>query len=501
MGDDKYHRAARDGYVDLLKEATKRDLNLTDEDGMVPAHWAAYHGNVDALRTIVGRGGDPDKPDLLGFTSLHHACRNGHMNAVSFLVNYGCNIWSLDNEYHTAMDIAALGGKENIVSALDGEHARQKRLNPKSAEQQSQRAVKLADQNIKRYEQRQREAARYAEREQRRIQAETDPDFKPPSGKNFFKTLTMRFKNNKGTRRYSSNQNGVTSFSEMTQQSTKRGIGRKILQKKASQDTASINDFRISERDSSGNRTLRSVGGGFRKNSDVLYLTNRENDAQSGARKPLQGLFPGGMQRNKSKSENDLLDSGFEDNSNSSNNNEEDDEENKPGLLFRPGMGQISFLKSHGMAGTLSSMTRSASYDPLSAPDSAVNHGHTDSVDGGDPANKRKSGSSDSIGTTTSLEERMKETLPWNPDEVCSDDEEEDTETSALIRFLEACDLNHYTRLFNEQEIDLQALMLLSDDDMEKLGLKIGPRKKLQIAIKKRQEVLDNPLPLRDSHL
>ncbi|XP_074870804.1 pre-mRNA splicing regulator USH1G isoform X1 [Carettochelys insculpta] len=53
---DQYHRAARDGYLDLLKEATKKDLNSPDEDGMTPTLWAAYHGNLEALRLIVSRG-------------------------------------------------------------------------------------------------------------------------------------------------------------------------------------------------------------------------------------------------------------------------------------------------------------------------------------------------------------------------------------------------------------------------------------------------------------
>lgn len=53
---DRYHKAARDGHLDLLKEATRKDLNAPDEDGMTPTLWAAYHGNVEALRLIVSRG-------------------------------------------------------------------------------------------------------------------------------------------------------------------------------------------------------------------------------------------------------------------------------------------------------------------------------------------------------------------------------------------------------------------------------------------------------------
>lgn len=54
--DDKYHKAARDGYLAALKEATRKDLNAPDEDGMTPTLWAAYHGNLEALRLIVARG-------------------------------------------------------------------------------------------------------------------------------------------------------------------------------------------------------------------------------------------------------------------------------------------------------------------------------------------------------------------------------------------------------------------------------------------------------------
>lgn len=53
---DRYHRAARDGYLDVLKEATRKELNAPDEDGMTPTLWAAYHGNLEALRLIVSRG-------------------------------------------------------------------------------------------------------------------------------------------------------------------------------------------------------------------------------------------------------------------------------------------------------------------------------------------------------------------------------------------------------------------------------------------------------------
>jgi len=49
-------RAAKDGILDILKEATRNDCNSRDEDDMTPTLWAAFEGNLDALRLLVGRG-------------------------------------------------------------------------------------------------------------------------------------------------------------------------------------------------------------------------------------------------------------------------------------------------------------------------------------------------------------------------------------------------------------------------------------------------------------
>ena len=56
MSAEIFHQAARDGYLELLREATRTDSDRPDEDGMTPTLWAAFHGNVDALRLLVSRG-------------------------------------------------------------------------------------------------------------------------------------------------------------------------------------------------------------------------------------------------------------------------------------------------------------------------------------------------------------------------------------------------------------------------------------------------------------
>ncbi|CAJ0958685.1 unnamed protein product [Ranitomeya imitator] len=59
------------------------------------------------MRARLIYGGDPDKCDIWGNTPLHLSAANGHLNCLSFLVSFGANIWCLDNDYHTPLDMAA----------------------------------------------------------------------------------------------------------------------------------------------------------------------------------------------------------------------------------------------------------------------------------------------------------------------------------------------------------------------------------------------------------
>lgn len=51
-----YHQADSDSYLELLKDTTKKNLNLSDEGGMTPTLLATYHGNLEALEIICSRG-------------------------------------------------------------------------------------------------------------------------------------------------------------------------------------------------------------------------------------------------------------------------------------------------------------------------------------------------------------------------------------------------------------------------------------------------------------
>ncbi|GBM65665.1 SEC23-interacting protein [Araneus ventricosus] len=57
---------------------------------------------------------------------------------------------------------------------------------------------------------------------------------------------------------------------------------------------------------------------------------------------------------------------------------------------------------------------------------------------------------------------------------------------------LESLDLNDYIEVFNKERIDLETLVLLTDDDLKGLGLPTGPRKKLLNAVTSKQNETSN---------
>jgi len=77
----------------------------------------------------------------------------------------------------------------------------------------------------------------------------------------------------------------------------------------------------------------------------------------------------------------------------------------------------------------------------------------------------------------------------------------EEAQWSTVQLFLVASGLREYAARFIAEKIDLEALVLLSDEDLQLLGLPLGPRRKLLRAIEQRRAALAQPGALRDSCL
>ncbi|XP_077980406.1 pre-mRNA splicing regulator USH1G-like [Glandiceps talaboti] len=451
---NRFHQAAKDGYLDLLREATKKDCNRLDEDGRTPTMYAAMYGNTDALRLIVSRGGDPDKCDYLGNTPLHMAAATGHINCVTFLVSFGCNIWGLDNDHCTALDVAAVQQRMDIVNFLDGVAGRQGGLNKKVVKRLKEKAVKDADERIKKYNKMTSKQEKRMEKEQKKLEKQHDHEY---------------VKNSKLPK-------PADHYSKMMSTGHKSYIDKRIEQKKQMNGTFAGFQYPM---DDGNKRSVRST-----TNASVVMTGDVSNPA---SRAPLTSDLFHGNSHLSSKSEPYLNhDSGID------SYGDETDKEGSS-LYDRPGFGNLMFLPKGASSTAMMSlpdeidkgMTNDVQ-DPDDTIDDTVNIEHQNN---GSAARSRYRGSSGKA-------------LPWDEDELEDlDDDDNDSLSSPLELFLAAHGLTDYLPLFTQEQIDLDALMLCSDNDLKSIHVPLGPRRKVLEAIARRKAVLSEPGCIADTEL
>lgn len=78
---------------------------------------------------------------------------------------------------------------------------------------------------------------------------------------------------------------------------------------------------------------------------------------------------------------------------------------------------------------------------------------------------------------------------------------DDDNPNAPLERFLTAWGLGEYLPRFEEQKIDLDTLMILTENDLQSLNLPLGPYRKLVTAVSERKAALENPGEVTDSML
>ncbi|KAK7939783.1 hypothetical protein WMY93_003109 [Mugilogobius chulae] len=424
---DRYHKAARDGYLDLLKEATRKDLNAPDEDGMTPTLWAAYYGNLEALRLIVARGGgNPDKCDIWGNTPLHLAAANGHLNCLFFLVSFGANIWCLDNDYHTPLDMAATKNHMDCVRYLDSIAAKQTGLNPKLVSKLKDRAFREAERRIK-------ECMKMQKKHQKRMEKKFHKESSEASASD-----AMSFSSYTG--------------STATLHATNRGKTK--IQKKLEKKKQGDGTFKIYE---DGRKSVRSLSG-LQLGNDVMFVKQGTYvNPKDRGRRNVRDMFP--------RDNDDAISRAM---------SEPD--------LHGP---DVDYSEISTDSGTTPSLTGQG-WAPWSLEGTIRLQPYT-SMD------------EDSIGSARSLQERNIEELPWDEVELGLDDDEPDS--SPLEVFLATQSMSEFFSIFKREKIDLEALLLCSDNDLKSIHIPLGPRKKILDACKRRLETIEDPDAIEDTEL
>ncbi|XP_049645486.1 ankyrin repeat and SAM domain-containing protein 4B [Suncus etruscus] len=415
----RYHQAASDSYLELLKEATKRDLNIADEDGMTPTLLAAYHGNLEALEIICSRGGDPDRCDIWGNTPLHYAASNGQTHCVSFLVNFGANIFALDNDLQTPLDAAASREQNECVALLDKAATNQNIMNPKKVARLKEQAQKNAKRQIK-------ECEKLQEKHQ-----------------------------NKMARTYSREDSGTLSSSKGTFSSS--SVSSASASSKFGSLSKGIKDtFKLK----------------FKKNKDTAEQIGKEG--RSGQRNVME-VF-------REEEEEETFSENFKEKLQFSA--EEDDTVQHESILNRPGLGNIIFRKN-----------RILSPEEILERKGEMGFKISSELFQREGAAEMDEGEANEEGE----ENDYKDELPWEEHEM--EWEEDVVDATPLEVFLLSHQLEEFLPIFMREQIDLDALLLCSDEDLQSIQMQLGPRKKVLNAINRRKQVIQQSGQLVDTSL
>ncbi|KAG5625329.1 hypothetical protein H5410_010547 [Solanum commersonii] len=119
------HVAAQYGqtaFVNHIVAKYHADLNVPDNDGRSPLHWAAYKGFGDTIRLLLFRDAFQGRQDKDGCTPLHWAALRGNAEACTLLVHAGTKeeLTVKDNAGLTPAELASDKGHLQIALILVG---------------------------------------------------------------------------------------------------------------------------------------------------------------------------------------------------------------------------------------------------------------------------------------------------------------------------------------------------------------------------------------------
>merc|ERR1719296_321747 len=89
-----------------------------DKNGCTPAHWAAYKGDLTALKLLDYFGADLQRLDNAGMLPLHRATCASEALVIEYLVEKKSDLMARNKEGKTCLDIAETQQSEHITRLL-----------------------------------------------------------------------------------------------------------------------------------------------------------------------------------------------------------------------------------------------------------------------------------------------------------------------------------------------------------------------------------------------
>ncbi|TFG99422.1 MAG: ankyrin repeat domain-containing protein [Candidatus Thorarchaeota archaeon] len=112
--------ASENGNIKAAEQALEEGANVevVDDRGMKPIHWASFRGHCDIVRILIDKGANVNGTNSALWTPIMHASLERHEEIVKLLLEKGADINSKTSVSGTALMFASGKGHLEVVKIL-----------------------------------------------------------------------------------------------------------------------------------------------------------------------------------------------------------------------------------------------------------------------------------------------------------------------------------------------------------------------------------------------
>jgi ankyrin repeat protein len=114
-------KAAENGDIDRVKKCLNIDKNLVevdDSDGYTALHRATYNNHIEVVKLLIESGANVCSRTADGWQPIHSAAKWKHIHLLDFLLASGADINAVSNGGNTALHLAANHNSKEVIEFL-----------------------------------------------------------------------------------------------------------------------------------------------------------------------------------------------------------------------------------------------------------------------------------------------------------------------------------------------------------------------------------------------
>ena len=108
--------------IALLKQGA--DVNITDDNGSTPLHWAIRTESIESIEFLIEQGADVNAADDNGLTPLHWTTCTDNIKLAELLLEKGADINAADIYDRTPIHVQRAFGSIEIIKFLKSKGAK-----------------------------------------------------------------------------------------------------------------------------------------------------------------------------------------------------------------------------------------------------------------------------------------------------------------------------------------------------------------------------------------